>query len=347
MLLWKAGDFITISEIAEKAQVSRATVSRVINRMPGVKEETRKRIEAIIQEENYVPNNFARSLVIRKSYVIGVLVYHVKQPFWAGIVDGIFDLVYDTEYCLFVLNSKREEDSVDYAKQYKKNLYKLIQQRVDGIIIALANPLDQEDIRLLQGANMPYVIIQETKGYECCKVNVDNVKGMGDMTRYLLELGHRKIVHLTGGAGNGIAEERIRGFVEAMEGNGITLKRDGIIYGGTRFQDGYWGMKRILEQPSLPTAIAAYNDVMAYGAYTAAMEKGIRIPDQISIAGFDRIAEEMDYSRLMPDLTTMEQPMKKLGMEAAKSLLAYMKDGKITEKTYEVQLYKGGTCRGV
>jgi len=339
---------MNIKKIAEKANVSNATVSRVINNSPGVKDETRKRIEKIIKEENYIPNSFARSLVNKKSYVIGVLVYHIKQPFWIGIIEGVFEAAYDTEYSLFILNSIKNEDTIDYGKNYKKNLYKLIQQRVDGVIIALANKLDDEDIALLQGASMPFVVIQSDKEEKnVSAVNVDNIKGAYDLTKYLIERGHTQIIHFAGGPNSEITNDRAEGFIRAMSESGLETNANCIVNSGSRFKDGYWSMKQAYERKLPMTAIVAYNDAVAYGVYHAAQEIGLNVPDDISIAGFDRIADEIDYYKLLPNLTTMSQPMKKIGIAAFEIVLKLMNsdDEKPMYANFKLDMYEGSTCK--
>ncbi len=339
---------MNISEIARKANVSRATVSRVINNFSGVKEETRDRILSIIEEEKYIPNNFARSLALSKSYVIGVLVYSIKQPFWVGIVSEIFDAVFATKYSLFILNSKYEVN--DKAENsYKINLKKLIQQKVDGIIISLPNRLSEEDIEILHRASMPFVVIQDDdyESKRCHSVNVDNTDAAYRLTEIMIQKGHKEIVHFAGGIDNAIAHGRLKGFTYAMNDHYLYLSEQSIINTGSRFIDGYWSMKKLIDTHSKATAVIAYNDMVAYGAYYAAQEMGIRIPQDISIAGFDGIADEVDFYKLLPDLTTMKQPIKLLSTSAVTSLLN-MIDGvenDVTDKVYKMEYHPGNTCR--
>ncbi len=339
---------MNISEIASKAQVSRATVSRVINNFPGVKEETRERILRIIKEENFVPNSFARSLALSKSYVIGVLVYSIKQPFWVGIVSEISDAVFGTQYSLFILNSKYENNNKT-ENTYKLNLNKLIQQKVDGIIVSLPNRLDEEDLETLQRASMPFVVIQddEYESRRCHSVNVDNRDAAYRLTEILIQKGHKDIVHFAGGIDNAIAHGRLKGFTEAMNDNILSFSEQSIINTGSKFIDGYWSMKKLIDTKLPVSAVVAYNDMVAYGAYYAAQEIGIRIPEDISIVGFDGIAEELDYYKLLPDLTTMKQPIKLLGTSAVTSLMSIIngEDTDITNKVYKMEYYQGSTIR--
>ncbi len=192
---------------------------------------------------------------------------------------------------------------------------------VEGIIIALANDLSVEDIDFLETSGIPFVIIQNhLQDSRIACVNVDNVTGAYDATRYLIGLGHRHIIHATGPLDSGISQDRMRGFVAAMQEAGLPVDNNSIVNCGFLFNDGYWCMKRLMAQESAPTAILFANDVTAFGAYLAAQEEDISIPGDVSIVGFDRLTNEMDVAGLLPDLTTMSQPVSEIGVAAAQML---------------------------
>jgi LacI family transcriptional regulator len=338
---------MNIYEIAQKANVSRATVSRVINHMSGVKEETRRRVEQVISEVNYIPSAAARSLVSKKSNTIGVLIYNITQPFWAGITSGIENGALQNDYGMFIFNSKSHSTNWDYQKAYKQNLRKLVRQGVDGIIIALLNDLDPDDIAFLESVHMPFTVLQNhLENSPIVSVNVDNVKSAFEATNYLIRLGHRSIVHVTGPMTSGIAQKRVEGFTKAMTAAGLPVASDSLINGTFNFNDGYWAMKRILMRENLPTAVLFGCDTEAFGGIAAAREMNVHVPEDISVMGFDGLAREIEYGALLPDLTTMCQPMEQLGGSAVQQLLKLIGGTRPdpSELYLDMTLNEGKTC---
>lgn len=339
---------MNINEIADKANVSRATVSRVINNLPGVREETRRRVIAVIHEENYIPSAAARSLVSKTSNILGLLIYNITQPYWGGIATGIEAGVAQTNYGIFIMNSKLHESSWDYQKAYKQKLRNLVGQGVDGIIIALLNDLDSEDIEFLQSINMPFTVLQNNLRYpSVVSVNIDNAKAAYDATNHLIRLGHRSIVHVTGPMISGLSQKRVEGFTQAMGSAGLLVSDQSIMSGSFKFADGYKAMKQILERRERPTAVLFGSDLGAYGGIAAARDMNVRVPEDISVMGFDGLAQEIEYAALLPDLTTMCQPVEELGRVAVGQLIDLI-NGKKPEKnlTYlQMTLLEGQTCR--
>jgi LacI family transcriptional regulator len=339
---------MNIDEIARKAGVSRATVSRVLNNHPSVKEKTRQTIRQIIESIDYIPNAAARSLASKRNDVIGVLVYNITQPFWAGIYAGIEQYIsQNTSYGILLANSKGNIRLRSYTKDHKRYLKTLIQKGVDGLIIALENDLQPDDIDFLVASGIPFVIIQNhMKDERITSVNVDNYDGAYQATKYLLKQGHANILHAAGPLDGSIARDRMEGFVKAMQDEGIPLTESNVIPCGFMFEDGYWCMKRLLSRAPEFTAILFANDAAAFGGYLAAKEAGIAIPDDLSIAGFDHLTNEMDLAGLLPDLTTMAQPVSELGKIAAELLYKKLSDTEYVQSvTYPMTLYKGRTVK--
>lgn len=339
---------MNIYEIAKKADVSRATVSRVINNLPGVREETRRRVLDVISEENYIPSAAARSLVCKTSNIIGLLIYNITQPYWGGIATGIEAGVAETGYGIFIMNSKIHSSSWDYQKTYKQKLRNLVSQGVDGIIVALLNDLDTEDIEFLESINMPFTVLQNNLRYpDVVSVNIDNFKAALDATNHLIHLGHRSIVHVTGPMISGLSQKRVEGFTQAMASAGLLVSDDSIMNGSFKFKDGYAAMQRILERDPRPTAVLFSCDLGAYGGIAAARDMGVRVPEDISVMGFDGLAQEIEYAVLLPDLTTMCQPVEQLGQVAVAQLIGLI-GGTLpeTNPTYlDMVLKEGKTCR--
>lgn len=339
---------MNISEIAKRANVSRATVSRVINNYPGIKEKTRMAVQAIIDEANYIPSAAARSLSSNKSNIIGVLVYNITQPFWGGIVSAVEEGLSNTNYDVFFANSKNHLNIWDYNSDYKKNLKNLISRGVDGIIIALANDLDAEDVDVLEAANTPFVVIQNYLADDrITSVNVDNFQGAYTATKYMIQLGHRKIAHAAGPLEGGIARERMKGFIQAMKDHGLPVLDENIVRCGFKFNDGYWCMKQLLKRDNAMTAIVFTNDITALGGCLAAREEHTHIPDDLSIIGFDKLVNEMDVASLLPNLTTMEQPVMEIGLTAARILLDKLQNKPSSSVILPLTLYEGETSKNL
>ena len=339
---------MNIDEIAKKAGVSRATVSRVLNHHPRVKEATRQGIWQVIEELNYYPNAAARSLASRRAGVIGVLVYNITQPFWAGIFSGVEQYVTQNMSCGIILaNCKTQAKPRFIREDHKRNLQNLVQRGVDGLIIALGNDLQQEDLDFLVASGLPFVIIQSNLRDECVtSVNVDNVAGAYEATSYLLKLGHRNIIHAAGPLEGLIARDRLEGFTRAMRDAGAPLTEDSVIQGGFLFDDGYWSMKRLLSSNAGCTAVLFANDAAAFGGYHAAREAGFSVPGKLSIVGFDHLTSEMDIAGLLPDLTTLGQPVSEIGRSAAELLHRKLSGEKLVEPlSFPMTLHKGHTAK--
>ncbi len=341
---------MNIYEIARKANVSRATVSRVINNSPGVKEATRLRVMEVINQENYIPSAAARSLVSKTSNIIGLLIYNITQPFWGGIASGVEDGVSQTNYSIFIANSKNRTTSWDYQKAYKQNLRKMVSQGVDGIIIALLNDLDSEDIEFLESIRMPFTVLQSNlRSQNVVSVNIDNVKAAFDATNHLISLGHRSIIHVTGPMISGVSQKRVEGFTQAMAAAGLLVDDNSIMSGSFKFSDGYDVMKQIFQRDKRPTAVLFGCDLGAFGGIAAARDMNIRVPEDISVMGFDGLYQEIEYAALLPDLTTMCQPVEQLGQVAVRQLMDLI-NGKFPESgspSLEMILKEGKTCRRI
>lgn len=339
---------MNINEIAQRANVSRSTVSRVLNKHPRVKEETRQAVLRVMEEMHYIPSAAARSLASKRNNIIGMLVYNIAQPFWAGVFSGVEQYISQhTDLGLFLANSKSHLDVRDYKEDYKRNLRNLVQRGVDGVIIALANDVQPDDIDFLQSSQTPFVIIQNyLEDARITSINVDNVDGAYQATRHLLQLGHRHIVHAAGPLDSGISRDRMQGYVQAMQEAGLPLGASSVVNCGFLFDDGYWCMKRLLAEESALTAVLFANDATAFGGYLAAREAGVSIPEQLSVVGFDHLTEEMDVAGLLPDLTTVSQPVLDIGSTAAELLVRQLSgDATVQPARFPMCLYQGGTTR--
>ncbi|TCL61792.1 LacI family transcriptional regulator [Hydrogenispora ethanolica] len=337
-----------IDDIARFANVSRTTVSRVLNHDPGVSQKTQEKVLKVIREMNYVPNAAARTLVRKKTDIIGVLVNNVTDIFWDRIISGIEKSLHNLEYEAIYVNVKRFQNEPINRDKYKKMIRLLAEGRVDGIIIAITNELDREDVDFLVSRNLPFVVIQNSfEDARVNSINIDNFKETYTSTEYLLDLGHRDIAYVAGDLQSKIAINRLKGFEKALEDHGLPIVRARILQGNNSFEEGYWRMKQILSWDRKPTAVSFYNDIMAYGGINAAQEDGVRIPEDISVIGFDGLSGEDPFAKLAPPLTTMHQPMASMGERAAKIIVDKINGNhdEVIHEIFAVKLVEKGSCK--
>ncbi len=307
---------VTIVEVAEKAGVSLGTVSRVINNDVHVAPETRERVSAVMREMNYVANRQARSLKGSKTNVIGMLVPDLGTGYIGEIIHGI-----DTELALHQLDIMLFTTHRTASKEanYVANL---VQGMVDGLLLVLPrNPTDY--IHTLSQANFPFVLIDhQGTGQLCPAVGATNWQGGYNATEYLIKIGHTRIGFITGSMDLGAAIDRLEGYQSALRIHHIA-EDPRLVYEGTFFQpDGYAGASALLDIDDPPTAIFASNDVMAMGAMDAVRSRGLRVPEDISILGFDDIPQA---AMVRPALTTVRQPLEQMGRLATQVLVDQLK----------------------
>lgn len=336
-----------IDEIARKAHVSRSTVSRVLNGNPNVRSNTREAVERVIREMNYVPNAAARSLASRRAGVVGVVLQNVMQPYWAGMFAGIESELVQRGYGVLLANCRTRISPHDFLGNRMRVLRNLLIQNVDGVVIALDGDLERDEIDMLESSGKPFVVIQNTVPDDrIVSVNVDNVLNGQTITDYLCRCGHRVIWHAAGPLGSSIAKQRLEGFLSSARTHHLVIDDSSIVNCGSLFDDGYWCMRRILGQSRLPTALFFQNDISAYGAMLAAREQHVDIPGDISIAGIDRLSAMMDISGLLPDLTSMEMPVVRLGATAIQMIVQMIESGERPESVVlPCELHIGATVR--
>jgi len=307
---------VTIIEVAAEAGVSFGTVSRVINNDVHVKAETRERVLSAMRRLGFVANRQARSLAGGRSNTIGVLVPDLGTGYIGEIIRGI-----DTELSLTGL------DLILYtthrtASKEANYVANLALGMVDGLLLVLPrNPADY--IGTLTRRNFPFVLIDhQGTGEDCPAVGATNWQGAYTATEYLIKLGHKRIGFITGSMDLRCAEDRLKGYRSALRTYHMAEVPE-LIYEGTFFQpDGYAGACALLDLNDPPTAIFASNDVMAMGVMDAVRHRGFRIPDDISVVGFDNIPQS---AMVYPPLTTVLQPLEQMGRVATQMLLGILK----------------------
>lgn len=302
----------TIKEIAAKANVSIATVSRALNNSKSIKRDTKKLILQTAKDLNYVPNIMARNLVKRKTNVIAFLLPEVGGEFFSEIIKGVDEVTYNNKYQLIVASSHSERNTVESTLEFLEN------SLVDGIVLMLPS-LSEEVKDILKSYRTPIVIINgESNISEVNSVGIDNYQGTYSMTKYLIEsLGYSKIAFIKGPSYNNDACERYNGFNKAIKDFKIKPNKEWEIDGDFSIISGEIACSRLLSVKKRPEVIFAANDMMAAGCYKAINSFGLKIPDDIGVVGFDHIFLA-DF--LSPKLTTVHVPITDLGKVSAQLL---------------------------
>ena len=305
---------VTIRDIARRANVSASTVSRVLNGTTPVKESKRQAVMAAVRELNYQPDIMARSLAQGKSMTIGILTPDIASPFFGEVLKGIEQgLQTNGYYPIFASGSWHKTDAVD-------RLDVLIKRRVDGLIV-LWNQLPDQTLHQV-AQKMPLVIIGHlVPGLETQCLLADDYQGAYTATRYLLDLGHRRIAHITGILSHQDSRQRHQGYQDALTQAGHPIHKELIVEGDFSAQSGVMAVEILLTRAPAFTAIFIANDQMAHGVCLALSRRGIRVPEDVSLVGFD---DEWGSAFMIPPLTTIRLPRRQLGETAASAICHWL-----------------------
>lgn len=278
---------ITISDIAEKAGVSLATVSRVLNDSGYVKEETRIRVQKVIKDLNYTPSAIARSLSKNKTNTIGVLVPDIVNPFFGEVIKGITEVAEKSGLNIILCNT-------DESKEKELRALKVLtEQRIQGIIIAPTSAEDEfnsEYLKTLENMGIPIVLVDGNVKYTTFNgVFVDNIKGAYEATEALIKEGHRKIGVITGRMNSKPAKDRYLGYQKALLMNNISLDEKYTFYGDYKEETAYKITKDIIKMKDRPTALFVCSNMTTLGSLKAIYEEKINIPEDISLVAFDKV----------------------------------------------------------
>ena len=303
---------ITIKELALRAGVSHSTVSRALNNHPALARETVERIQQLARELNYVPSGFARSLKTNRSYTLGVIVHRIADPFYSEVLGGIQTVAHQFQYSMFV--SAFENDIERQAGLIRG----MFGRQVDALIIGdssfTSERVDQLEIRV------PTVFIHN-RATDVLPHSIyhDDRNATRGLTRHLLDLGHRRIAFGGNQRGGLLYQQRRAGVVTELESAGLELHKEyDLIAPDGQMSSGSWLARQLLEMPERPTAMICFNDMQAIGVMQTLQQANLRIPEDISVTGFDNIPLA---EFLYPALTTYCQPSWELGQTAAKVAL--------------------------
>ena len=323
---------ITIKDVAKQAGVSISTVSRVINDSKPVTDEVKQKVLDVIKETGYIPNPLARSLVTKKSQLIGVIVPEVSDSFVNEILNGIEEVAKMYDYDILLANTYSDKE------QELKSINLLRAKQVEGIVM-ISWIVEQEHINYMQNCGIPATYISKTaRDYDIYTVSTSNKKATFDMTKYLIDKGHEKIAFIMTSKDETILEmERLAGYEEALEQNNIKLDKNLIKYCGTEYENGYQSMKELLDEGIIPHAAFVTGDEAAIGAINAICDSGYRVPEDISVAGFNDVKIAKMYK---PKLTTVHQPLYDMGAVAIRMVIKLINkeilDNKKVELPYKI-----------
>lgn len=303
---------VTIRDVARRARVSVATVSRVLNDKGPVLDETRVRIQKTIEKLGYVPHGTARSLITRRTNTIGVLLPDIHGEFFSELIRGIDATVRRAGYHLIVSSSHGDRGEMGA-------MLRAMRGRVDGLIV-LSPDMSVPALRSSIPDSLPVVLLNSVSDGKSPfdLINLDNARGAYSMVEHLASLGHRRIAFLRGPIPNADASERLRGYREAMRELALDWTEELEFPGNFREDAGYRAGQRIARMPNPPTAIFAANDAMAIGCLAALREAGKSVPGDFALAGFDDIPIA---SFISPALTSVRVSIAELGASAAERVL--------------------------
>ena len=301
----------TIKDVAKMAGVSTTTVSHVINKTRFVAQETESLVLQAIKDLNYSPSAVARSLKVNTTKSIGMIVTTSEAPYFAEIIHAVEEHCYRQGYSLFLCNTQNNSEKI------KNHLEMLAKKRVDGILVMCSEYLPDSLNLLHSFENIPMVVMDWGPNVHTDIILDNSFDGGYLATKHLIENGHKYIGIIAGELTKTTAKTRYEGFIHAMKEAGLTVNPNWVMEGFFEPEDGYECMNKILSQDNLPTAVFCCNDVMALGAISAIGEKSLRVPEDISIIGYDNIHASRFYS---PPLTTVHQSKSRLGVQAVNLL---------------------------
>jgi len=315
----------TIKDVAARADVSIATVSRALNNPDTIKPETLKRIQNAITELNYRRNDQARSLKAKQSKLVGVLIPDILNPFFARIVRGVENFLNQNDFTAIICDS--EEDS------FKEERYisRLLEQRIEGLIFI---PAHEKSIaaNYMAKSKIPTVYIDRYISNEIDSVKCNNFSGISLLVAQFIKEGYTKIASIAGPLNTLPGRERYDAFLQVMKNNGLNVNKDYLKISDFSMEGGFKEAKALLSMKSPPEAIIVHNNTMAIGALRAIKQMGLKIPSQIAISAFDEVNL---YDLMQPSLTIVIQPAEEMGKVAAKMLINRM-SGKLAIPAQEI-----------
>jgi LacI family transcriptional regulator len=302
----------TIYDVAKKAGVAPITVSRVINKRGYFSKQARERVETAIAELGYVPNRLASGLRSKKTNLLALVITDITNPYFTMIARGVEDTASDAGYSVVYCNT---DESPDEEQKY---IHILLENQVDGILLVPSGG-DPSSVHLLQKSGKPVVVLdRRLPDTKVDTVRSDSIIGANNLTRLLLELGHKNIAILSGPAEVSTSDDRIAGYTMALDEAGIPPQARLIFHGSFTQDSGYRMVLEALRNDPQPTAIFAANNFIAIGALNALRDSNLRVPQDIALVGFDDLPPSLV---IFPFLTVAAQPAYEMGRQATLILL--------------------------
>jgi LacI family transcriptional regulator len=310
----------TINDVARQAGVSKATVSAVLNDSGSVRSTTRDRVLGVIEQLNYRPSGMAGRARSRTGKSIGLVIKEIDNPYYAEVTSGARKQASESGYTLLVTSSEGEYDA-------ERKAIELLQAKdVDGLIITpvLDDETDLSHLFELKRRNFPFVLLEAIRGVQASLVDIDNVKASRRTVEYLIGQGHTRIIHFAGAPYSMHTLERVDGVRHAYSESQLVFADEAIVPAGAHLEDGYRaGLEYFRDRPAedRPTAVTCYNDLIALGLCRALSELGIRVPEDVSVVGYDDI-QLLGY---MPvPLTSVHVPKFRMGEIATQMLIRHL-----------------------
>ncbi|MEJ5223997.1 MAG: LacI family DNA-binding transcriptional regulator [Anaerolineales bacterium] len=304
---------LTLDDIAKKAGVSRATVSRVINGNENVREETRRQVMEVIQQINFQPNVAARSLAAGRTNVIGLVIPAgvsaiFADPYFPLLIQGVTTTCNARDYSVMLWLAEPE---------YERRMIRQVLHSglLDGVLVS-SMLLDDPIVRALHDSNKPFILVGRHPFLDVNYIDVDNVNGAREATLHLLRLGYKKVATITGPQNMIAGQDRLEGYRRALKERGAAYRPELVAEGDFSETGGYTAMRKLI--PQRPDAVFVATDVMAEGAMRALREAGLRVPQDVALVGYDDMP---NAARMSPPLTTIRQPTQRMGALAVDALI--------------------------
>ncbi|SHM13846.1 LacI family DNA-binding transcriptional regulator [Flavobacterium saccharophilum] len=316
---------VTIYDIAERMNLATSTISRALKDHPAISDKTIKKVKKVAEEMGFRPNILAAGLRGNSTKIIGVLVTRINRPFISSLISGIEEIAQKEGYSIMITQS---HDSYEAEVNLSKALY---DSRVCGVICSLA--MDTRDTSHFQkfiDKSIPLVFVDRVpKDFSTYRVMIDNYSAGYKATKHLIDQGCVRIAHITGSPYRNTYSERRRGYTDALLEANLTVNEELIIETALTYEEGETAATILFDLPNRPDGIFVVNDTAAVGVIQIAKKRGLKIPHDIAIIGFndDPIASIID-----PGLTTISHPAVKMGQTAARKILSHIKTGKKSDE---------------
>ena len=329
----------TIYEVSELAGVSLATVSRVVNNSDKVSVRTRDKVKAAMKELGYRPNSIAQSLASNRTNSVGVLVPELHGPFFGSLLSNIEDELRNAGKHVIITAGHSDEE------KEKESIEFLASRRCDALILHVYAVSDGYLATLSEGPVPIFLIGRNTPEMDGRCIEIDNEYGSYNATKLMIELGHRQLAYISGPLWKSDGKQRLAGFKRALAEYGIDLNGELLVEGDYEELSGRQCMRRLLQKEIPFTGLVCANDEMAAGAIAIARRRGLTIPDELSVIGFDNVF----FTRYMhPQLSTVNYPIDQMGRMAARCVLrdVYGKTGLDVQNRFESSLVRRGSTLG-